>query len=257
MEILWMRRILALHQLVYLGHFWADVPLWFSAGPAADRMMDPRVLFPPVVSPLHWLEHPAWAWLAWTGAMAGWAFLAADKLSKAGQLVLLALQLSLHHANPLIIHEPQQIANFLLVVSLLWPSRPDHPQVPGLRRIMVMILCSYYLVAGLKKLPDARWWEGDALRLLLGWGPLARQNPWVARLLELPWLLKVGTWSTLLFELSFPLIALTRWRQFLIPVALLFHALIASTLEVGTFGLIMAAFLCFLCPPRPLSNCLS
>jgi len=247
--MIWMRRLLALHQLVYLSLFATDVPLWFAAGPAEGRMVDPRIVFPQVFSILHGLHDPIWSWLVWGAAVTGWILLGAGRLSKVGQVVLLGLQLTLHHANPLIIHEPQQIANFLLVVSLVWPSRSDDPQLPALRCLMIGVVSSYYFLAGVKKLMDPEWLRGDALQLLLLWAPLARSNFLVKALLGAPWLLKLGTWGALIFEIGFPFVAWSRWRRTLIPAALVFHACIWMTLEVGTFGLIMPALLCFLGEP--------
>ena len=161
--VTWFRRMLALHQLVYLWQFLPRPQDWFGLG----AMVQPQILYPAVFSPLHFLASPAWSIGAWSLAFAGWIFLGLGLLPKPGQVLMLLVQVSLHGANPLIIHEPQQIANFLLLVSIVWPSKVSHPAVPGLRRVMVFALSSYYLLAGLKKLPDPGWLRGDALAALL------------------------------------------------------------------------------------------
>lgn len=245
-DIAWFRRLLALHQLIYLAQFWPRPGVWFSAG----QMVAPELLQPSYWSAAHALG-PIGGSVFWLLAVAGWLLLALFPgwMPRWAQLGLFFAQLALHHANPLVIHEPQQLANFFLLVSLLWPREAAHPSIPRLRRAMVAMLAIYYLVAGLKKLPDPHWLSGDALGLLLRWPPLALEGGPTALgrlLLEHGWLARLGTWFALAFELGFAVVARTRYRRALIPAGIAFHLLIASTIEVGTFGWIMLPWYCFL-----------
>ena len=243
--IQWFRRLLALHQLIYLVSFLPDPSSWFAPG----KMVIPEWTYPQVHSVLHFSESVWFANAIWCVIVMGWILLGVGKLSKLGQIVLLLLQISLHNANPLIIHEPQQIANFFLLVSILWPSSKNDDACVVMHRLMLAFLCCYYIFAGLKKLPDPLWIQGEALRILMQWPPLARDNFLNEFLLRHPAFLKFATWFTLIFELGFSFVVWTRWRLFLIPVGILFHLLIGLTFQVGTFGWIMMAWYAFLLRP--------
>lgn len=244
--IQWFRRLLALHQFIYLISFLPDPSFWFTPG----KMIIPEWTYPQVSSFLH-LSQSAWlANATWGLILTGWILLGLGKLPKIGQIVLLLMQISLHNANPLIIHEPQQIANFFLLVSILWPSSEKDAACVPMNRLMLVFLCCYYIFAGLKKLPDPLWIRGEALQVLIQWQPLARKNLLTEFFLNHLVLLQFATWFTLVFELGFSFIAWTKWRLYLIPVGLVFHLLIAVTFQVGTFGWIMMAWYAFLLRPE-------
>lgn len=206
----------------------------------------PHLSFPDVSSPLHMLPGRDWSAFFVAAALLGWVIFGAGYLPRWGKIVLLLVQLSIHHANPLIIHEPQQIANFLLIVAIVWPDTPSPKDGRQLRLVMTAALASYYLLAGLKKLPDPAWWNGEAIHQLLQWPPLAKEGAITDFLVQSPGLARVGTWASLLFELSFAPLAFSRFKKWLIPAGAAFHLMIYLTLEVGTFSLVMAPWYCFL-----------
>lgn len=241
-EIQWFRLLLALHQIIYLLKFLPNPAIWFLPG----EMVIPNWTYPHVVSFVHLLSVDWQVNLVWGLLVIGWIILGTGRLSKIGQLFLFFLQVSLHNANPLIIHEPQQIANFFLFFSVLWPDSQSSQTKLQMKRLMLAFLCIYYFLAGLKKLPDSLWLEGKALQILLNWQPIARNNFLVEYFLKYPTLLKLATWLTLVFELGFSFIAWSRFRLWLIPIGFIFHFSINLLLEVGSFSWIMAPWYAFL-----------
>ena len=97
-----------------------------------------------------------------------------------------------------------------------------------------LFLGYYYLIAGLKKIPDPLWLSGEALAVFLDSAYLGIENGF-SSLVRTPWISKVGTWMALLFELSFLPLVFTRWRVYLIPAGFLFHVANIFLLDVGFF----------------------
>jgi hypothetical protein len=174
------------------------------------------------------------------------------------QLLALPLLVAFHHANPFIIHEPQQLTHLLIVALLFVPiervwvvrrspfleklESTSEAYGRGAARLLLAYLGAYYFFAAVKKLPDPAWLGGDALSDLIDWPPLRRNNGWVDFLRAHPAVAALGTWFTLVFELAFAALALTRWRIWLVPVGVLFHLGTTLTLNVGHFPLVMFAW---------------
>ena len=179
---------------------------------------------------------------------------ALGKLNRLGLLTLIAIHVSFHNINPLIIHEPQQLSNLFLVLFLLFlPIRNRQECDPKILQICIAFLAFYYFVAGVKKLPDPMWRSGEALRLILIWPGFQKQN-WVNGWLAThPIFTSTFSFATLAFELLAPLgIFIKRLRPFWMVAGLVFHTAIAVALEVGTFSAIMIASYALLLNPSTL-----
>lgn len=163
-------------------------------------------------------------------------------------LLLLPLHIGFHLASPMIIHEPQQLTNLLLVmlfflpIDKFWALTKDTDFLLPLsekyqRRILLVLLIYigiYYFFAGLKKLPDPHWPSGNAVGLLASWEFLAHDN-FFNDFLRIKPVSFIFSWFTILYEICFLFIALSSKRRWLVPIGVLFHAGISLSLDIGLF----------------------
>jgi hypothetical protein len=170
-------------------------------------------------------------------------------------IILLPIHLGFHAANPFIIHEPQQLSNLLLILTLFlpienkWVLKKRRDMFPELKiresrlilQSLLVYLSLYYFFAGIKKIPDPFWLKGTAVSDILNWPYLGRENP-LTLLIKIPSLSKVLTYLTLLFELGFIFVAFTRFRRVLIIIGFFFHLSIGLTMDVGLFFWAMMAW---------------
>ncbi|MEL6543845.1 MAG: hypothetical protein AAFQ82_04410, partial [Myxococcota bacterium] len=133
--------------------------------------------------------------------------------ARVAHIVALLLALAFHHANPFIIHEPQQLGILLLWVLLFVPyeSHLVVRRTPGFAWLedtsprydqVVCALCvgyisAYYFFAGVKKLPDPAWIKGHALFDLLHWEPLRLDSSLARALRSQPGLSRVANYGAL------------------------------------------------------------
>jgi hypothetical protein len=101
-------------------------------------------------------------------------------------------------------------------------------------RLLFLQLIFIYFCNGLYKLYGSSWRDGNSLFYVMGDFTLARFS-----LADLPlplWMMRLLTWSVLIWEVSFPLLVLNRWSRL---VALLFgagfHVGILVSMELGCF----------------------
>ena len=168
--------------------------------------------------------------------------------TKLVMLFLIPLHIGFHLANPLIIHEPQQLTNLLLVILFFLPLndgislkknldiwKPLHPKHQRwILHSLLLYLGIYYFFAGAKKIPDHHWISGNAVKLLASWPFLATQN-FVNSFMRMDLISKFFSWMTLIFEIGFIIIAFTKHRRHLIYLGIFFHLGISLTLDVGQF----------------------
>lgn len=160
-------------------------------------------------------------------------------LSFIGLTVLYVLLISFWNANPYVVHEPHQIHSFFILSLFFWPLNDASKLDPFIGKLPCIFLCIYYFFAGLKKMPDLAWLNGDALMSVMHWGAVSRFNLNLADNVWLVGLLKGATWLTAIFEIGFFLIVLTRWRIHLLLFGVFFHFMIKIFLDVGNFSEIM------------------
>jgi hypothetical protein len=119
----------------------------------------------------------------------------------------------------------------------IWPLR--------LLRFHVALI---YFNSGLWKLFGELWRDGTAVHYAVSHN-IFRRFPFVVPP-EAEWMLTLGTYVTLAWELAFPLLILHRWtRPVALIVGILVHLGIWSTIEVGAFSwLMIASYIAFLDP---------
>lgn len=102
-------------------------------------------------------------------------------------------------------------------------------------RLFQIQLCVLYLATGIAKIPGDTWWDGTSVHYVL-LDPIMTR--WPATHFHLPlWITAPLTWSTIAFEVLFPLLVFwrrTRYWTLLFGVA--FHLGIYLTVEVGWFS---------------------
>lgn len=175
-------------------------------------------------------------------------------LNKLTLIPLYAVQLYFYHANPLIIHEPQPLANlFLFLFFFLPPNSPplwfnrhgfefteeNIKELHGLLKIIILFFGVYYFFVGIKKLPDPLWREGLAIKNILLWPGVARQNFLTVFITQTPGVSQLFSYATMLFEMSFIFLVFTRLRFIVIIAGILFHFGIFCTMEVGTLSQVL------------------
>jgi hypothetical protein len=148
------------------------------------------------------------------------------------------MHINLHHFNPYIVHEPQQILSVFLLFLVLSHSFRFDPKVIVLSLRFWLVV--YYLLAGGKKLLDPSWRAGTAMGEILG-QPMLTQT-FIGGVQLSSWLSMLLTYSALLFELGFPLVFWRSLRRWVLAFGVLFHWLSLCFLAIGTFPLVMSAW---------------
>jgi hypothetical protein len=161
--------------------------------------------------------------------------------------VLFVVVLSFHHRNPLLLNSGDRLfsilAGLMLVLPIdrrwvLWPlPRPSAADAPiwSLRLLQLQIAYVYWSSA-IAKLVNERWRTGWALRDVLA-SPVFAE--WPAYIDSYP-VIAAMTWGTLLFEVAFPvLVAIRRFRPWVLAAGVLFHASIELAMTIPMFSAIM------------------
>ncbi len=96
-----------------------------------------------------------------------------------------------------------------------------------------------YFVATVYKLAGNAWLDGEALYYVLSIDEFS--HPWLqASLLKVDWLLVIGTYLALAYQLLFPLLVwFNKTRKPLLIVGVVFHLFIAFGVGLFDFGIIM------------------
>ena len=172
-------------------------------------------------------------------------------------ILLIFLNSQFHNLNPLIVHEPQQILNFLILCLPLLRSneytlfelfkvnnkKNTHTDSNLEIGILNLFLGFYYFLAGIKKLPIKTWSEGYGLTEILAWNGIAR--PWVENYEiyfdnnSISKCLFISNYAIIAFELLFITIVFSRYKKILLPIGIVFHLINFILFDVGMFHLIM------------------
>jgi len=159
------------------------------------------------------------------------------------------LFVNLHYANYEVSNGGWHLLHhlFFLSIFLIPVSNQESNQMAALKRLLhhlgfyfIWIQISIlYLVAGTHKLLGNAWPDGEALLITLALDEFTL--PWIQEnLKQNTWFLKLGTWISLGYQISFPLLIwVKRVRPWLLSIGLIFHLSIAFIVGVTDFGLIL------------------
>lgn len=105
-----------------------------------------------------------------------------------------------------------------------------------------------YSVAGLSKVMGELWTNGTAMYYIaqVDWFT----TPYFRELFKNVWLAPLAAYGTLIYQISFPFLALSRYRLLLFAVGIAFHLGIAVMMGLITFSAIMIALELFLIANR-------
>lgn len=164
--------------------------------------------------------------------------------------------------DPLIINPGLPYVGWMLLAHVCLPpapygswaarGRPDPGgtwrMTPEIFAVAWILMALGYSYSGYTKLISPSWRDGTALARVLD-NPLARPGPLRELVLALPdWLLQMGTWGALAFELSFaPLALLRRLRPVVWSLMLLMHLSLMLLIDFVdlSLGMVMLHFFTF------------
>lgn len=158
--------------------------------------------------------------------------------------------------NPLISNPGLPYVGWMLLAHVFLPPAPygsfqargrtdpggDWRMPPGIFAVAWILMALGYTYSGCTKLVSPSWIDGTALERVLQ-NPLARPGSIRDLVLDLPsWLLSLGTWGALAFELSFaPLALFPRLRPWLWLAMLTMHLSLMALIDFAdlSFGMVM------------------
>ncbi len=120
-------------------------------------------------------------------------------------------------------------------VDALFARRPGPVYVHPWPLCMVFVQMIFvYFMNGLYKLFGDSWLHGYSLHYVLGDLALTRFSQ---SAIPLPvWMTRIMTWSVLIWEVSFPVLLITKWTRIIaLVMGVLFHVGIFATMELGGF----------------------
>jgi hypothetical protein len=175
-------------------------------------------------------------------------------------IVIAYAHLSLQFRNPFILNSGDRLFMILAALSIAMPlghklsvdgwirrlrGKPEPAPVAIWGQRLIQLQIAYvYLSSCVAKLANLRWRQGIALRDVLA-SPVFAEWPMVIDFMPLIWF---HTYSTLVFELGFPLLVwFRRWRPYVLLAGIGFHVGIDVAMVIPIFSAIMivsyAAFL--------------
>jgi hypothetical protein len=226
---------------------------------------------------------PVWAWYPATGSMTfvlSLVFLLALLCLTLGvggrvtALISFVLHIAFMQRNFAIIYGADIIASFFLFgliftdnsrrLSLLgfWRARKVAPgrinelfASVGVRLIQIQI-CLIYGYTGLEKLKGPSWWEGTAVWAVIGNRQIMMfDTSWLK---NIPLAIAVMTFSTILFEVYFPILVWIKGiRKWLLAAGVAIHGMIAITVGLVFFSTAMCSTYFLFADPEWLESLLA
>lgn len=234
-----------------------DVSLFFSNEGILPQSLALKIL-PPGMRPAFLLGFWSDAWMPWVHGfyILLLVLLALGVVSRWVGLAAIYLQLAFLFRNYSVAFGADQIGTiFLLYLALTqsdarlslrswWRRQSGRPELSGdlltsvFYRFLQIQLCVIYVYSGMEKLKGGSWWDGTAV-----WSVFANSQMVIADLTwvrHLPLLVVLISFSTILFELYFPVLVWVRpLRKYFLAAGVLFHAGIGVVMALWSFALIM------------------
>jgi hypothetical protein len=202
---------------------------------------------------------PSLPWLLGAAFLFASAGLLLGVASRWCALVIFLVNVSFQHRNPFIFNAGDRLFVILALLAVFlplgarWSLEAWRRQKLGLseplraiwfQRLVALQVAFVYLNAYAGKINQPSWRNGSAVGQILASEALTTG----ATNLSVPLLGPLLTWSTLVFELCFPVFVWTRaYRPWLLVGGVLFHLGIQLTMAIPGFGFVMvASYACFL-----------
>jgi hypothetical protein len=160
--------------------------------------------------------------------------------------VAFILHVSFLHRNMAGAYGMDSISTFFLLNLALADSRQKSDMASVALRFSQLQVCIIYFYSGLEKLKGAFWWKGEAVWTVMANSQLASSDfSWLA---GFPMIVAIATWSTLLWEVYFPvLVWIPRLRYPVLLFGVALHLGIGLSMNIPFFGFLMiSSYLLFL-----------
>ena len=209
--------------------------------------------------------HPAFTWFFWSGDGVFWAHLAlliglAGLVFGLGGRAVTALvwilDIGFLQRNYSLAFGADLIGAIFLLLLIgtqscaelsvwnLWRKKATRPVsdfiTPVFFRMIQVQVCVIYAYSGFEKLKGNSWWDGTALWTVFANGQMVIAD--LTWLRHFPWIIVALTFSTILFEIYFPILVwVRRLRPYLLVLGLFFHLGIGVSMALMNFTLIMVS----------------
>jgi hypothetical protein len=212
------------------------------------------------LSPLRRLDSPtavAWGQILWAAAAAGLLLGLATRICAVAAWVLTMTAMNLNPG----LHNAGDVVRVTLLFYLMlcpcgavwsldawWQRRADPVYVyPWPLRLLFVQMMFIYGINGLYKVFADEWRDGTALYYVM---TSLERSRWSFAMTPLPmFLIRMMTWSVLVWELGFPLwVAWSRTRKLALWIGVAFHVGLGIAMDVGMFAPYM---LCMYLPLVP------
>lgn len=193
--------------------------------------------------------HPSltWIWVCYLTFIASLLCLIFGKFQRMAAAIALILHVSFIHRNVSAAFGMDLISIFFLfylifgagVGTVKTQSWKTELRSLGFRLAQLQ-LCVIYAYSGIEKLKGISWWRGEAMWLAISNPQLGRVD--VTWLSHFPFLIVLGTYLPLVWEVYFPaIIWIPAIRKWVLGFGVLFHSLIAFSMSLPHFGLVMVS----------------
>jgi Vitamin K-dependent gamma-carboxylase len=236
-------------------HAWVSLPTMQAMEPGTRLN-----LFTVIPHSDRWLD--AFFWIALIAAL----LLTAGFLTRLNSVMVFLCLASIHQRNLFITHGGDtflRVAGFFLIFApagamlsvdrllRMWQGRevePVPPRSPWAQRMIQIQLSLLYIAAFCWKVKGSPWLQGTALFYVYHLDALKRFP--VPDLLVRPLMVKIGSWLTLVLELSLGvLIWIKKLRYFLLVLGLIFHLWLEYSLNTPLFQWdVLSAYILFVDP---------
>ena len=237
-------------ELPFAGYFW---------GPDGVGKSDFTARFGPHIgAAINGLFAQSWgAYLVLVLMCAAGLALIAGRFTRAATVLALVTVWLLGMRNDMLADGGDNVIRIVLFYMLLFlPPGARVPERPSLRvwlhnigvvAVIAQILV-IYAVSGTSKVMGELWTNGTAMYYIaqVDWF----STPYFRELFKNAWIAPLAAYATIVYQIAFPFLALSRYRLPLFAIGIFFHLGIAVMMGLITFSTIMIALELFLIPNR-------
>lgn len=138
------------------------------------------------------------------------------------------------------IKTPEAMKNFGLLRKLknpIWKKESADPLSNTMFRFIQIHLGVIYAYTGFEKLRGLSWWDGTSIWSVLANTQMSQVD--LTWLKVISWVIPLIAFSTVVFEIYFPLAVLSKWKKQWLLAGVLFHVGIGYIMALWSFSLVM------------------